>query len=116
MDYSILIFFQSIKNFSLSRWSHIAVDTVRVKHHETLHVIFVATLEGVVKKLIRPPGSSKTCVIEEIQVIAPEDSQTITAMKLLGDQVISCEMASFHLVWLPQVLGANITWPVIIGS
>jgi hypothetical protein len=39
------------------------VDRVLGKHHQTYEVVFVATLEGRLKKMARIPGEDKTCVI-----------------------------------------------------
>ena len=47
----------------VTRFTHIVVDRVHGKHHQTYEVVFVATLEGRLKKMARIPGEDDTCTI-----------------------------------------------------
>ena len=49
--------------------------------------MFVATLEGVIKKLVRVPGTNQTCVIEEIHLAAEDLQLPIRSLKLVKEQV-----------------------------
>ncbi|CAH0562275.1 unnamed protein product [Brassicogethes aeneus] len=48
----------------LERFTHITVDVLSTKLQSSLHVIYISTLEGLIKKLIVPPGHHKACVVE----------------------------------------------------
>ncbi|XP_073996502.1 semaphorin 5c isoform X4 [Rhodnius prolixus] len=43
---------------------HIAVDTVATKMHKTVHVLYVSTVEGLIKKISVLDRTQKTCVLE----------------------------------------------------
>ncbi|XP_064463690.1 semaphorin-5A-like [Ornithodoros turicata] len=69
----------------LERLTHITVDVVPTKYnHDGVHVIFVATLEGGIKKLLVIPRVLETCLIEEIYPFQP-GMHRIFSMKLLKD-------------------------------
>ncbi|KAH7951547.1 hypothetical protein HPB52_010294 [Rhipicephalus sanguineus] len=69
----------------LERLTHLTVDVVPTKYSfDGVHVIFAATLEGAIKKLVVIPGLLETCFIEEIQPFAPGERHIFT-MKLLKD-------------------------------
>ena len=74
----------------LHRYTHIVVDTVQTRGHARLDVMFVATLEGVIKKLVRVPGTNQTCVIEEIHLASEDQQLPIRSMKLVKEQVRGC--------------------------
>ena len=63
------------------------VDKVEAKHHRTFEVLYVATREGVLKKMSTLPGSRVVCLLEELQLVSPDLHQPITALKLLASQV-----------------------------
>ncbi|XP_060516101.1 semaphorin-5B [Cylas formicarius] len=67
----------------LERFTHITVDVVTTKQHELVHVIYVATQVGVVKKLAFHTKSKVTCVVEVWQTTS--DSQTIKNMQFLKE-------------------------------
>ncbi|XP_015927012.1 semaphorin 5c [Parasteatoda tepidariorum] len=69
----------------LERFTFIVVDIVQTKYHDEIHVIYVATLEGELKKLIRMPNSSESCLIEKMQLFPEGRRQKIKVMKLLKD-------------------------------
>lgn len=48
----------------LERFSHITVDVLSTKTYDSLHVIYVATQAGLIKKLTVLPGTQKTCIVE----------------------------------------------------
>ncbi|KAH8024126.1 hypothetical protein HPB51_021747 [Rhipicephalus microplus] len=69
----------------LERLTHLTVDVVPTKYSfDGVHVIFAATLEGAIKKLVVIPGLLETCFVEEIQPFAPRQRHIFT-MKLLKD-------------------------------
>ncbi|KAK2185175.1 hypothetical protein NP493_244g03029 [Ridgeia piscesae] len=70
----------------LERYTHIVVDTVKTREFDSLDVIFVADLEGVIKKLVRVPGTNKTCVVEEIHISEEDQRLPIRSMKLVKEQ------------------------------
>lgn len=63
------------------------VDIVEGKHHKTFVVLFVATLEGTVKKMIQLPGHNETCIIEEIYITPKDKPQPITQLRILSQEV-----------------------------
>uniref|UniRef100_A0A6B2EKI6 Putative semaphorin n=1 Tax=Phlebotomus kandelakii TaxID=1109342 RepID=A0A6B2EKI6_9DIPT len=48
----------------LERFTHIALDMISTKLHETVRMIYVATEEGLVKKISVLPRTKETCVVE----------------------------------------------------
>lgn len=69
----------------LERLGNIAVDVVPTKYnHDGIHVIFAATLEGTIKKLVVIPRIHETCLIEEIHPFQ-SGMHRILSMKLLKD-------------------------------
>ncbi len=77
---------------NIFRWTHLVVDKVEAKHHRTFEVLYVATREGVLKKMSILPGSQVVCLLEELQMVSPDLHQQITALKLLASQVIHCKI------------------------
>lgn len=69
----------------LQRFNQIVVDVVQTKHHEGVHVMFVATMEGIILKLVVIPRVFETCLIEEIHVFPEGSSDKIKVLKLLRD-------------------------------
>ncbi|XP_066247328.1 semaphorin 5c [Euwallacea similis] len=49
---------------NLERFSHITVDAIKLGRNHFVHVIYVATEEGLIKKLSVFPQSVKACVVE----------------------------------------------------
>lgn len=49
------------------RFSHIAVDNISTKLHENIQIIYIATEEGLIKKISVLPRTKETCVIEKWQ-------------------------------------------------
>ncbi|XP_055944138.1 semaphorin-5B-like [Argiope bruennichi] len=74
-----------ILRLELERFSHIVVDTVQTKEHDSVHVMFVASVEGIIRKLVILPDTKETCLIEKIQVFPEGSTDTIKVMKLLKD-------------------------------
>ncbi|GIX85880.1 semaphorin-5B [Caerostris extrusa] len=74
-----------IIHLQLERFSYIAVDTVQTKHHDSIHVLFVASVENIIRKLVILPGSKEACLIEKIQVFPEASTDTMKVMKLLKD-------------------------------
>lgn len=69
------------------RFSFIVVDVVPTTIHDGLHVVFVATMDGIIKKLIILPRTQETCLVEVMHVFPKNHSQPIKQMKLLKDLV-----------------------------
>ena len=78
------------------RWTHIVVDKVDAKHHESFEVLYVATREGILRKLSVLPGSSTLCLLEELHLVAPNLHQPITALKVLSSQVGHLSSIQYH--------------------
>ncbi|KAG1650348.1 Semaphorin-5B [Nymphon striatum] len=70
----------------LSRFSHIVADVVPTKNDYTgVHVIFVATFEGVIRKFSINQKSQKACLLEEIEPFDEFSGEKILTMKILRD-------------------------------
>ena len=78
------------------------MDTVQTREFASLDVLFVATLEGVIKKLVRVPGTNETCVVEEIHISAEDQQLPVRSMKLVKNQVWSCVLMLFLSVRLTK--------------
>ena len=64
------------------------VDVVGGKRHKTFTVVFVATLEGTIKKMVHLGGDqAEACVVEELHISAQHPPQTITKLRLLSQEV-----------------------------
>lgn len=58
----------------LERFSHIALDSISTKLHESVRIIYVATEEGLVKKISVLPRTKETCIVE---IWRPEISSSV---------------------------------------
>ena len=70
-----------------SRWNHVVVDVVGGKRHKNFTVVFVATLEGTIKKMVHLPELQKNCLIEEIHIAADNLPRIITKLRILSQEV-----------------------------
>ena len=86
MDSSVASVQPPIFSENLNRFSRIAVDTVNVKHQDNqpVHVIFVSTEEGAIKKLSYNPSSRETCLVEILWPFPNSRPLPIRTMKLLS--------------------------------
>ena len=67
----------------LARFTHLQVDSVSTKHQSQLHVLFISTREGSVKKLSYNSRSQSTCLVEILHPFAQNGrSISILNMKL----------------------------------
>lgn len=66
------------------------VDHIETKHHETVDVVFVATLEGAIEKHIGLPGSNKSCLVEVIHAAPDGRPEPVKALKIHHEQVSYC--------------------------
>ncbi|XP_054707087.1 semaphorin-5A-like [Uloborus diversus] len=69
----------------LQRFSQIVVDSIQTKDHDSVHVMFVASVEGILWKLLVVPHSQETCVIEKIKIFEDGSQDSIKVLKLLKD-------------------------------
>lgn len=53
----------------LERFTHITIDVVATKIHTSVHVIYVATTEGLIKKISVLPRTQETCIVEIWQTV-----------------------------------------------
>ncbi|XP_035826394.1 semaphorin-5A [Aplysia californica] len=63
------------------RWTHIVVDHVLTKAN-LYDVLFLATEDGKVRKMLRLPGTNKTCLIEEIKIVQNGKPRPVKSMKI----------------------------------
>lgn len=66
----------------MERLTHITVDVLATKLHSSVHVIYVATLDGLVKKITVLPRTQETCVVEIWQPV-PNSNLPIKTMQFL---------------------------------
>ena len=72
------------------RWTHVAVDVAATKLHDAVHVLYVATLTGVVRKFTVLPRTHQTCLVEIIDPFPPSApflARHIKTMQFLKHQV-----------------------------
>ncbi|GBM33564.1 Semaphorin-5A [Araneus ventricosus] len=79
------IFSRPVYSLELQRLTFIAVDIIAAKHHGEVHVIYVATVEGELQKLVRMPNSTETCLVEKLKIFPDGKPQKIKMMKILKD-------------------------------
>ncbi|XP_064215610.1 semaphorin-5B [Tribolium castaneum] len=53
----------------LERFTHITIDVLSTKIHTSVHVIYVSTTTGVIKKISVLPRTQETCVVEIWQTV-----------------------------------------------
>ena len=82
------------------RYTHIVVDRMRAKHHMTLDVIFVATLEGYVMKYTRLPDADTTCLVEQIK-LHDDVIRSVSSMELLDDERVLLVSTGREIIRLP---------------
>lgn len=74
----------------LVRFNHIAVDVVATKNHSSIHVLYVASEDGFVRKYSVFPGTQERCLVEIVDPFArlsqPSERQ-IKMMQFLKVQV-----------------------------
>ncbi|KAK3753014.1 hypothetical protein RRG08_020179 [Elysia crispata] len=64
------------------RWTHIAVDHVFTKTQKFYDVVFLATDDGKVRKMVHLPESKQTCLIEEIKIVENGHPRPVKNMKI----------------------------------
>ena len=71
---------------SLNRYGQIAVDTVNIKnqYNKPVHVVFVATQEGSIKKFSYNPSTKESCLVETLWPFPGNHAPAIRKMKLLS--------------------------------
>ncbi|KAF5272830.1 hypothetical protein FQR65_LT00426 [Abscondita terminalis] len=68
----------------LERYTHITIDVLSTKSDNTVHVIYVATLTGLIKKLTVLPGGQTTCLVETWKPI-PDNKIPILNIQFLKE-------------------------------
>lgn len=64
------------------RFVHIALDTISTKLHEKVRIIYVSTVDGLIRKLSVLPRTKETCIIELWQPESDDELKILT-MKYL---------------------------------
>lgn len=80
------------------RWTHIVVDKVRAKQG-TYHVVFVATADGALRKLVRI--RNETCLIEEIKIVPNGEHKPVKAMKISSEEMALYLSTQYHIIKVP---------------
>lgn len=71
----------------LERFTHITIDVLATKLHTAVHVMYVATLTGLVKKIVVLPRTQETCLVEIWHPIPLDVPNHIRALQYLKDTV-----------------------------
>lgn len=67
------------------RWTHIVVDLVPTKNG-LQDVMFLATADGRVRKMLRLRNSNSTCLVEEIKIVSNGHPRPVKSMKISSDK------------------------------
>ncbi|KAK7077865.1 Semaphorin-5A [Halocaridina rubra] len=67
------------------RLNHIAVDVVPTRQSGTLHVVFVADSQGVIRKMSLVPERQHTCLLEVLSPFPNNATVSINTLRLLKD-------------------------------
>lgn len=86
-------------NSERERLTHVQVDEVRTANHDTVHVIFFTTLEGVLKKMAYHPSTGKSCVVEQLHVF--RDGEVANRLQLVKKMHAIYAATSFGVVKIP---------------
>ena len=54
----------------LERYIHLTIDILSTKLHKSVHMLYVATIQGLIKKISILPSTQETCVIEIWQAVS----------------------------------------------
>lgn len=83
----------------LERFAHISVDVLSTKLHSTVYVIYVSTLDGLIKKLTVLPRTQETCVVEIWQPVpdARIPIQSIQYLKETNSVYVGTESALLRI-------------------
>jgi chondroitin sulfate proteoglycan 4 len=82
----------------LERFNHIAVDVVATQNHSSIHVLYVASRDGLVRKYSVFPETQERCLVEIFDPFAqfsnPADRQIKTMQFLKGQVCVAgpCEI------------------------
>ena len=79
------------------RLTHVAVDVAHTKLHESVHVLYVATLEGSILKYSVLPRTREACLVEVIEPFQHDDSSRILTMQFLKAQVCTSPPPAFTM-------------------
>lgn len=71
----------------LERFTHITIDVLATRLHTTVHVMYVATLSGLVKKITVLPRTQETCVVEIWDPVPFDAPGSIKTLKFLKHTV-----------------------------
>lgn len=63
------------------RWTHVVVDSVTGKKG-VYNVVFIATDDGRIRKMLKLPTTDETCLIEEIKIVPNGEPKPVKAMKI----------------------------------
>ncbi|OQR67323.1 semaphorin-5A-like, partial [Tropilaelaps mercedesae] len=69
---------------NLERIAQLQVDEVRTGHQDVVRVLFVVTVEGVLKKIVHQPSSNTSCVIEQLHAFRQDEK--LNQLRLVSDQ------------------------------
>lgn len=72
--------------------THIAVHVLPTKLHRAVHVMYVATADGLVKKISVLPRTQETCVVEIWKPFSGDNPIAIRALHFLKDTVSEIEI------------------------
>ena len=67
--------------------THIAVHVLPTKLHRAVHMMYVATADGLVKKISVLPRTQETCVVEIWKPFSGDNPIAIQALHFLKDMV-----------------------------
>ena len=68
------------------RWTHVVVHSV-IGKRGVYNVVFIATADGRIRKMLKLPTSGETCLIEEIKIVPNGDPKPVKAMKIYPKEV-----------------------------
>jgi chondroitin sulfate proteoglycan 4 len=83
--------------------THIAVHVLSTKLHQAVHVMYVATADGLVKKISVLPRTQETCVVEIWKPFSGDHPIAIQALHFLKDTVSEtgvCVWDSYYRLFL----------------
>ncbi|CAG2193797.1 SEMA5 [Mytilus edulis] len=67
------------------RWTHLVVDSVKGKGQQ-YHVIFLATVDGYIRKMAYLPQLNSSCLIEEHKIVPNGDHKPVKNLRISEDK------------------------------
>ncbi|XP_041371598.1 semaphorin-5B-like [Gigantopelta aegis] len=82
------------------RWTHVVIDHVEGKR-DTYEVVFLATADGKIRKMLKLVNVSTVCLVEEIKIVPNGEPKPVKAMKISHEKAAIYLSTSGNIIKIP---------------